>query len=111
MFLTVILLVVSHEQALALDAFVVQKRDPTDPQSIIPAGPYFRASIVAYILGLGTCFGANFLTSSPQPALLYLVPALVSSALITASARGELKEVWGFRTPTPAGVATEGESE
>lgn len=66
---------------------------------------------MAYVLGLGTCFGANYLTSAAQPALLYLVPALVSSALITAGVRGELKEVWSFQTPSTNVAAGDAESK
>jgi minor histocompatibility antigen H13 len=90
--------------ALALDAFIVQKRDPAAPPSVVPAGPYFRAAVAAYVLGLGTCFGVNYVTGAAQPALLYLVPALISSALLTAGARGELADVVQFRTPSKGSV-------
>eukprot|EP00177_Eucheuma_denticulatum_P002422 GFKZ01004342.1.p1 GENE.GFKZ01004342.1~~GFKZ01004342.1.p1 ORF type:complete len:457 (-),score=34.00 GFKZ01004342.1:176-1546(-) len=59
--------------------------------------PYFLAAIVAYTLGLGTCFGVNFVTGAAQPALLYLVPALILSAVAVGSVRGELGEVLSFR--------------
>lgn len=84
---------------LALDAIIVQKRAPSDPPAVVPAGPYFYAAIVAYVLGLGSCFGVNFATNAAQPALLYLVPALISSTLLVGAVRGELKDVLQFRVP------------
>jgi minor histocompatibility antigen H13 len=91
--------------SLALDAFIVQKRSVTDGPAIVPAGPYFRTAVVAYVLGLGTCFGVNYFTSSPQPALFYLVPALISGTLLVALARGELTDVVNFKTPRAQQVA------
>jgi minor histocompatibility antigen H13 len=84
---------------LALDAFLVQKLSVSDAPAIVPAGPYFIAAVVAYVLGLGSCFGVNFVTSSPQPALFYIVPMLISSTLIVAATRGELSDVIQFQTP------------
>lgn len=97
--------------ALALDAFLVQKRDPNAEPDIIPAGPYFLSAVAAYVLGLGSCFGINFATSAAQPALLYLVPALISSTLLVAAARGEVGDVVKFRTPSPSGNKLSAKSE
>lgn len=41
--------------------------------SHVPNGPYFSTAVVAYVLGLITCFVANTATQRAQPALLYLV--------------------------------------
>lgn len=84
---------------------IVQKRSPSDLPAVIPAGPYFYAAIIAYVLGLGSCFGVNFATNAAQPALLYLVPALISSTLIVAALRGELQDVLQFRLPPRSGVS------
>ena len=43
------------------------------------------------------CFTVNELTHSGQPALLYLDPACVGSALALAAANGQLGEVWNFK--------------
>ena len=43
------------------------------------------------------CFAVNELTHSGQPALLYLDPACVGSALALGAANGQLGEVWNFK--------------
>lgn len=58
--------------------------------------PYFAAAISAYTAALFSCFYVNYTTNAAQPALLYLVPALIGSSLAVGAARGELKEVWSF---------------
>lgn len=59
--------------------------------------PYFSAAVGGYTLGLLSCFAVNLKTNAAQPALLYLVPALILSILGMGAARGEIKEVIGFR--------------
>ena len=58
--------------------------------------PYCRNAVLAYPLGLCAAFWANENLQRGQPALLYLVPAVVGSALLTAWGRGELQELLGF---------------
>lgn len=62
------------------------------------AQPYFAAAVSAYTMGLGICFLVNYLTSAAQPALLYLVPALIGSSVAVAAWRGELSDVIRFST-------------
>lgn len=57
---------------------------------------YFYASYAAYFLGLGFTVFIMHVFKSAQPALLYLVPACVGSALITALLRGELQELFKY---------------
>lgn len=79
--------------AQAMDAALVRvKKGASKGES-----PYFLAAVVAYGAGLMTCFVANITTHAAQPALLYLVPALILSSLGMGSARGELKEVISFK--------------
>lgn len=59
--------------------------------------PYFTAAVTAYVVGLGTCFAINMKTHAAQPALLYLVPALILSALGVGGLRGQLGDVVGFQ--------------
>ena len=54
---------------------------------------------MAYAVGLLICFGVNATTKAAQPALLYLVPALLSSSIITALTRNELSQVLSFKQP------------
>lgn len=65
----------------------------------VTGGPYFKTAVAAYTAGLLACFGVNFVTSAPQPALIYLVPALLGGTLATAAARGELEQVLNFKSP------------
>ena len=57
---------------------------------------YFNSATLAYATGLGLCFGVNEITHAGQPALLYLDPACIGSALICGAFNGQLKEVWNF---------------
>mmetsp|Transcript_13301 Transcript_13301/g.18845 ORF Transcript_13301/g.18845 Transcript_13301/m.18845 type:complete len:450 (-) Transcript_13301:424-1773(-) len=57
---------------------------------------YFNAAALAYGVGLTICFGVNEITHAGQPALLYLDPACVGSALACGAANGQLEEVWNF---------------
>lgn len=63
----------------------------------LTGGPYFSAAIAAYTTALLGCFGVNLVTNAAQPALLYLVPAIIGSTLATAAVRGELPLVLGFK--------------
>jgi len=57
---------------------------------------YFNSAAIAYALGLGICFGVNEITHAGQPALLYLDPACIGSALACGVVNGQLKDVWNF---------------
>lgn len=57
---------------------------------------YFDSATLAYGLGLGVCFAVNEITHAGQPALLYLDPACIGSALVCAAANGQLEDVWNF---------------
>ncbi|KAG5175518.1 signal peptide peptidase-domain-containing protein, partial [Tribonema minus] len=58
---------------------------------------YFHAGVAAYAMGLAACFVANTLSKSGQPALLYLNPAVIGSALIVAAVNGgEFRELFDF---------------
>jgi len=57
---------------------------------------YFNVATGAYAFGLMACFAANEIYHNGQPALLYLDPSLVGSALACAAANNQLDEVWNF---------------
>jgi minor histocompatibility antigen H13 len=57
---------------------------------------YFGASTFAYGAGLLACFAVNEITHAGQPALLYLDPACIGSALAVGAANGQLNELWNF---------------
>ncbi|KAG6812609.1 hypothetical protein H0H92_001960 [Tricholoma furcatifolium] len=62
------------------------------PRSGSFSKPYFCATLTAYFLGLVTTMTVMHFFKAAQPALLYLSPACVSSFLLTAAVRGELRE-------------------
>jgi minor histocompatibility antigen H13 len=57
---------------------------------------YFTASLVGYILGLLATLGVMMVWNHAQPALLYLVPGVLSSVWLTALVRGELSLMWSY---------------
>lgn len=57
---------------------------------------YFTAALIAYGCGLVASFLASYLTGEGQPALLYLVPLTVGSAVFVGFQKQELKDLWSF---------------
>lgn len=55
---------------------------------------YYIQSIVSYFIGLSITHLALYLMNTAQPALLYLVPCILLSTIITGLCRGELKELY-----------------
>lgn len=58
--------------------------------------PYFYASVVGYAAGMFVTLSAMLVYNHGQPALLYLVPGVTGSLWLTALARREVAEVWGY---------------
>ena len=58
---------------------------------------YYIQSVIAYFLGLGFTHLALYLMNTAQPALLYLVPCILLSTILTGLCRGELKELYTGR--------------
>jgi len=71
--------------------------------------PYFRNTVAAYAAGIGLTFFANYYTNAGQPALVYIVPALLGAAVATAASRGELGELLAFRSTRAAEADAERE--
>ena len=55
-------------------------------EALIPTYSYFTATTAAYAAGLAVCFTVNEITGAGQPALLYLDPACVGTALAVGAA-------------------------
>lgn len=62
--------------------------------------PYFTTCLVMYILGLALTIFIMHTFKAAQPALLYLSPACIISALGVALVRGELKQLFDY-APNP----------
>ncbi|TMW64318.1 hypothetical protein Poli38472_012940 [Pythium oligandrum] len=58
--------------------------------------PFFHVNLLFYILGLVATVTVMFVFNAAQPALLYLVPACLGSAVVTALVRGEFKELLAY---------------
>ena len=57
---------------------------------------YFKASLIGYVLGLLATLGVMMIWNHAQPALLYLVPGVLSSVWLTAATKGELSLIWNY---------------
>ena len=66
------------------------------PPPAAPLPPYGRNAVLAYSLGIAAAFYANGYVRRGQPALLYLVPAVLGAALLTAWSRGEVEALVAF---------------
>jgi len=81
------------------------KTNTSPPSGGFDGMPYFTSAVGAYAIGLGATFGANYLTKSGQPALVYIVPSLLLTALATAYSKGELAELFTYRSARAAAAA------
>ncbi len=55
---------------------------------------YYIQSVISYFVGLSLTHVALYLMNTAQPALLYLVPCLLISTIVTSLCRRELKEIY-----------------
>eukprot|EP00325_Prymnesiales_sp_UTEX-LB-985_P022019 CAMPEP_0174721196 /NCGR_PEP_ID=MMETSP1094-20130205/35554_1 /TAXON_ID=156173 /ORGANISM="Chrysochromulina brevifilum, Strain UTEX LB 985" /LENGTH=350 /DNA_ID=CAMNT_0015921833 /DNA_START=14 /DNA_END=1066 /DNA_ORIENTATION=- len=67
-----------------------------DKSKGLTSRPYFISNLIAYEIGLVATVGVMHFFDAAQPALLYLVPACIGTSLLTALARGEVKDVINF---------------
>mmetsp|Transcript_12772 Transcript_12772/g.22961 ORF Transcript_12772/g.22961 Transcript_12772/m.22961 type:complete len:481 (-) Transcript_12772:1386-2828(-) len=68
----------------------------------VRSGPYFKGAVIAYVVGLLLCFGVNTVTKAAQPALFYLVPAMIGSSVLVAAQRNELDSLLRFSSKSEA---------
>ncbi|MCJ1314535.1 hypothetical protein MMC25_008217 [Agyrium rufum] len=57
---------------------------------------YFHASIIGYVIGLVYTLGFVHVYQHGQPALLYLVPWVLTAIWATAFAKGDVKTMWEY---------------
>jgi minor histocompatibility antigen H13 len=79
--------------------FLTRGADPaTLPARLTSTFPkvYFTASLIGYTTGLVVTLMAMSISEHPQPALLYLVPGVLSSLWLTSLVRGEATAMWEF---------------
>uniref|UniRef100_A0A224Z8M8 Signal peptide peptidase-like 2B-like protein n=1 Tax=Rhipicephalus zambeziensis TaxID=60191 RepID=A0A224Z8M8_9ACAR len=67
---------------------------------------YFFTGTLFYGAGLVLTFIALYLMRTPQPALLYLVPATLLPTICMAWCRGQLADIWHGVKPVPPALTT-----
>ncbi|KAJ8902185.1 hypothetical protein NDN08_006593 [Rhodosorus marinus] len=73
------------------------------------APSYFKGAVIGYGIGLVLTILALRLMDTAQPALLWIVPSIVVSAVVVAARRGELAMIWAENTDNPAPTAVDAE--
>lgn len=72
-----------------------------DQMAVGKERPFFRASLLAYGIGLGTTIWAMETFKAAQPALIYLVPACLGSALLVGGVKGKLGPLFSYDEEIP----------
>ena len=60
---------------------------------------YLQRATLGYLVGMLSAMIGGMMSQMAQPALMYLVPAVLLPVLYTAWERRELREVWGGQRP------------
>lgn len=64
--------------------------------------PYFAGAVISYFMGLVITYVALTVFKAAQPALLYLVPSCLLTAIGMAAAKGELSDLLAYTEEEPA---------
>jgi len=72
---------------------------------------YLNCIMVAYVLSLITTVAIMLIFNHAQPALLYIVPYILITAVGVALARGEFKEMWAYSIPDETQTESEKKEE
>ncbi|KAF9927272.1 hypothetical protein FBU30_003348 [Linnemannia zychae] len=81
---------------LRYDQYRAGIKNPSLGHSIGFRRPYFTACLTAYVLGLGVYLYVSHTISNTHPMILYLSVACVFSVFLSATVRGESKQVFGY---------------
>ena len=83
---------VSEAESLSEDKALMSSLLPIlEPrEELLSSRKYIVPVFGSYAAGLMIAFGANVITGAGQPALLYIVPCMLTTTVVLASARGEL---------------------
>jgi minor histocompatibility antigen H13 len=72
---------------------------------------YFHASLVGYVLGMISTLIAMQVAEHAQPALLYLVPGVLTSLWGTAIVKGDLNLIWEYTEASEEDQHIDGKTE
>jgi minor histocompatibility antigen H13 len=73
-----------------------RRLEPADLKAKRFPKPYFHASLFGYVLGIMATLIVMQVAEHAQPALLYLVPSVLTSLWGTALIKGDLKLLWEY---------------
>ena len=82
---------------LRFDKYLMKKKPLSHKSNV-----YFNACFAGYILGLVLTITVLHIFKAGQPALLYIVPCVLLSVLVTAFVRGEVKELFAYHDDNQA---------
>jgi len=85
---------------LRFDAYLAKKRG-TENKKI-----YFHVVFASYVVGLVSTILVLHIFKAGQPALLYIVPCVLGSVLLTAIFRGEVKDLLAYKDEDLLGPST-----
>jgi minor histocompatibility antigen H13 len=96
-----------HQQAVAITSTSSSSSEEAwmPDESALESRPMFKRVVAAHIVGLLGAFAANSITHLGQPALLYIVPAMLGTVFATAAAQGQLSDVWSWTDRASFGMA------
>jgi minor histocompatibility antigen H13 len=73
--------------------------------------PYFHASLVGYLMGMISTLVVMQVAEHAQPALLYLVPGVLTSLWGTAFVKGDLKLMWEYTEASEEDLDNDGKTK
>lgn len=73
--------------------------------------PYFAGAVISYFMGLVITYVALTVFEAAQPALLYLVPSCLLTAIGMAAAKGELSDLLAYSEEDPAKDEADGKDK
>jgi minor histocompatibility antigen H13 len=79
------------------------------PKDAPPKARYFRSAMIGYVSGLGTTIAVMNIFNAAQPALLYIVPAVLGAVAVRAAVAGELAAVAAWEEGSGEEEGEEGE--
>lgn len=75
---------------------LLRRFDAYKSDSLSATPVYFIVTYISYIFGLVATFAVMYVFNAAQPALLYLVPAVLGGSFATATLRGEIGDLLSY---------------
>lgn len=81
-------------------AYAYRSEISTPGDEFFKSRNYFLPVLASYLVGLLLAFGANNITKVGQPALLYIVPCMLTTSLLLSISRKELRKLLNLKSET-----------